>query len=215
MMRRSIVRITGFIILGFYLFSSGVVSGQTLFKINQYDVLYNGNLMPIVTLFTNYQVSEHIGITSYFYVTAYPQNSWGEGLVGVSYTIVKGITIGFLGGYQSNETELWRVSPIIGLYKKPFSFFGAFEFGGKRYRWDAMGFYELRRWKFGGEFIRYYQMYAAGPRVEFSFLKNNILTVFHSSLWDWVYGRYAAMFGIYATFGNMKPASGKIKSQDR
>ncbi|MCX6280521.1 MAG: hypothetical protein NTU51_00990 [Bacteroidetes bacterium] len=213
MMSRHIVKITGFIILGFYLSSSGV-SGQTLFKINQYDVLYNGNLMPIITLYTNYQINEHIGITNYFYVTAYPQNSWGEGLVGVSYTIVKGITIGFLAGYQSNETELWRISPIIGLYKKPFSFFGAFEFGGKRYRWDAMGFYELHSWKFGGEFIRYYQMYAAGPRVEFSFLKNNILTVFHSSLWDWVYGKYAAMFGIYASFGNMKPASGKIKSKD-
>jgi hypothetical protein len=208
------VKFSFLMILGFY-FSCQGVSCQTLYKINQYDVLYKGDLMPIVTLFTNYQVNKHIGITSYFYVTAYPKNSWGEGLAGISYTIVKGVTIGFLGGYQSNETELWRVSPIIGVYRGHFSLFGAFEFGGKRYRWDAMAFYELHAWKFGGEFIRYYQMYAAGPRVEFSFLKNKTITVFHSSLWDWVYGNYAAMFGIYATFGNMKPATENKKSEDQ
>ena len=177
-----------------------ISESQNFFKINQYNIVYKGDLMPVITFLGNYQFNQHISFTSYFYVTAYPKNSWGEGLVGVSYTPVKGITIGFIGGFQSNETEIWRVSPIIFLAKKQFSFMGAFEFGGKRYRWDAMGFYSVKAWKFGAEFIRYYQMYAAGPRIEFSFIKKMPLTIFYSGLWDWSYGNYASMFGIYASF---------------
>lgn len=200
------MRIRKFFILLLLTFGTGWVQteGQTVFKINQYNVIYRGDLMPIVTLFTNFQFNEKLGFTSYFYVTAYPKNSWGEGLAGLTYTPVKGISIGFLGGFQSNETEIWRVSPILMLNKNQFSFFGAFEFGGKRYRWDAMGFYSWKALKFGAEFIRYYQMYAAGPRVEFSFLKKQPITIFYSGLWDWTTGSYASMFGIYTTFGFFK-----------
>lgn len=180
------------------------VSGQTVFKINQYNIIYTGNLMPVVTLFTNYQFSEKLSFTSYFYVNAYKKSSWGEGLFGLTYTPVRGVSLGFMGGFQSNETEIWRVSPIIMLSYKKLSFFGAFEFGGKRYRWDAMGFYSVKSFKFGGEFIRYYQMYSAGPRVEFSFLKKQPITVFYSALWDWTYGNYSSMFGIYTTFGSFR-----------
>ncbi|MCK9203700.1 MAG: hypothetical protein M0P58_04585 [Bacteroidales bacterium] len=181
--------------------------GQALFKINQYNIVSGGDLMPVITLFGNYPLNKYISITSYFYVNAYPKGSWGEGLAGLTVTPVKGISLGFLGGFQSNETELWRVSPIIMLSKKQFSFFGAFEFGGTRYRWDAMGFYSLKTFKFGAEFIRYYQMYAAGPRIEFSFLKKQPITVFYSGLWDWTRGRYDSMFGIYSTFG-FSPGTG-------
>jgi len=160
--------------------------------------------MPVITLFTNYQFNKKLSVTSYFYVNAYSKNSWGEGLFGVTYTPVQGVSVGFLGGLQSNETEIWRISPIIMLNKKQFSFFGSFEFGGKRYRWDAMGFYSVQAFKFGAEFIRYYQMYAAGPRVEFSFIKKQPITIFYSGLWDWTYGRYASMFGIFSTYGAFK-----------
>jgi hypothetical protein len=187
---------------GFLLTSS--VCGQSIFKINQYNIYYNNGLMPIVTLFTNHQFNNKLSVSSYFYVNAYQKNSWGEGLVGITYTPVQGVSIGFLGGLQSNETEIWRVSPIILLNKKQFSFFGSFEFGGKRYRWDDMAFYSVKAFKFGAEFIRYYQMYAAGPRVEFSFIKKQPITIFYSGLWDWTYGRYASMFGIYSTFGAFK-----------
>lgn len=180
------------------------VTGQTVFKINQYNIIYTGNLMPVITLFTNYQFSEKLSFTSYFYVNAYKKSSWGEGLFGLIYTPVRGVSLGFMGGFQSNETEIWRISPIVMLSYKKFSFFGAFEFGGKRYRWDAMGFYSVKSFKFGGEFIRYYQMYSAGPRVEFSFLKKQPITVFYSALWDWSYGNYSSMFGIYTAFGNFR-----------
>jgi hypothetical protein len=182
----------------------GPVGGQSIFKINQYNTYYNNDLMPVITLFTNHQFNEKLSFTSYFYINAYQKNSWGEGLVGVTYTPVKGISVGFLGGFQSNETEIWRISPIIMISKKQFSLSGAFEFGGKRFRWDAMGFYSLKAFKFGAEFIRYYSMYAAGPRVEFSFLKKQPITIFYSGLWDWTYGRFASMFGIYSTFGAFK-----------
>jgi hypothetical protein len=174
---------------------------QTVFRINQYNIVYRGDLMPVVTLFTNYQFNQKLSFTTYFYVNAYPKNSWGEGLFGLTYTPARWLSLGFLGGFQSNETELWRISPIILLNYKKLSFFGAFEFGGKRYRWDAMCFYNVKSFKFGGEFIRYYQMYAAGPRVEFSFLKKQPITIFYSGLWDWSYGNFASMFGIYTTFG--------------
>ncbi len=193
-------------LLLFFSLLSMACSGQTIFKINQYNIIYKGDLMPVITLFTNYQFNQKLSFTSYFYVTAYPKNSWGEGLFGLTYTPVKWLSLGFLGGFQSNETELWRVSPIILMNYKKFSFFGAFEFGGKRYRWDAMGFYSVKSFKFGGEFIRYYKMYAAGPRVEFSFLKKQPITLFYSGLWDWTYGNYASMFGIYTAFGNFRKA---------
>ncbi len=181
-----------------------ITRGQTLFKFNQYNIIYNGGFMPVATIFGNYQISKTFGVASYFYVNAYPKNSWGEGLIGPTVTPVKGITIGFLAGFQSNETELWRISPILLLWKNRWSFNGAFEFGGKRYRWDCMGFYSVKDFKFGAEFIRYYQMYAAGPRVEFSFLKKQPITIFYAALWDWTYGRYASMFGIFTTFGNIR-----------
>lgn len=183
------------------------VKGQAIFKINQYNIIYSGDLMPVITLFTNYPFNKNLSITSYFYVNAYVKNSWGEGLAGLTFTPVKGISLGFLGGFQSNETELWRVSPIILLSKNRFSFFGAFEFGGKRYRWDAMGFYTWKALNLGAEFIRYYQMYAAGPRIEFSFLKKQPITIFYSGLWDWTFGKYASMFGIYSSFGNSPKVS--------
>ncbi len=183
------------------LFIISSVGGQPIFKINQYNTYYNNDLMPVVTLFTNHQFSDKLSVTGYFYINAYPKNSWGEGLAGVSYSPVKGVVIGFLGGFQTNETELWRISPIIMVNKNHFSLSGAFEFGGKRYRWDAMAFYTLKSFKFGGEFIRYYQMYAAGPRIEFTFLKKQPVTIFFTGLWDWTYGRYAPMFGIFSIFG--------------
>ena len=160
--------------------------------------------MPVITLYTNHQFNKKLSITSYFYVNAYSKNSWGEGLFGVTYTPVRGVSVGFLGGLQSNETEIWRVSPIFMLDKKQFSISGLFEFGGKRYRWDVMGFYSVRAFKFGAEFIRYYKMYAAGPRFEFSFIKKQPITIFYSGLWDWTYGRYASILGIFSTFGAFK-----------
>jgi hypothetical protein len=45
-------------------------------------------------------------------------------------------------------------------------------------------------------------MYAAGPRVEFSFIKKQPVTIFYSALWDWKGSKLASMFGIYSTFGN-------------
>lgn len=192
-------KILSLLIPGLFIISS--VGGQSIFKINQYNTYYNNDLMPVVTLFTNHQFSDKLSVTGYFYINAYPKNSWGEGLAGISYSPVKGIIIGFLGGFQTNETEIWRISPIIMVNKNHFSFSGAFEFGGKRYRWDAMAFYALKSFKFGGEFIRYYQMYAAGPRIEFTFLKKQPVTLFFTGLWDWTYGRYAPMFGIFSTFG--------------
>lgn len=192
-------KILSLLIPGLFIISS--VGGQSIFKINQYNTYYNNDLMPVVTLFTNHQFSDKLSVTGYFYINAYPKNSWGEGLAGISYSPVKGIVIGFLGGFQTNETEIWRISPIIMVNKNHFSLSGAFEFGGKRYRWDAMAFYTLKSFKFGGEFIRYYQMYAAGPRIEFTFLNKQPITLFFTGLWDWTYGRYAPMFGIFSTFG--------------
>jgi hypothetical protein len=176
--------------------------GQTVFKINQYNIYYNKTFMPVATLFANYQINEKLSITSYFYVSAVAKTGWGEGLAGVTYTPVKGITVGILGGLQSNEEQVWRISPIVLLNKNRFSFFGAFEFGGERYRWDCMGFYAVKPFKFGAELIRYYQMYAAGPRIEFSFFKKQPITVFYSALWDWQGSKLASMFGIYSTFGS-------------
>jgi hypothetical protein len=175
--------------------------GQTVFKINQYNIIYNGDFMPVATLYTNYSFNSKIGFTSYFYINGYNKNSWGEGLAGPNWTPAKGVSLAFLAGFQSNEESLLRVSPVFFVAKNRFSAFGAFEYGGERHRWDLMAFHSLDQFKIGGELIRFYQMYAAGPRVEYSFLKKQPLTIFYSGLWDWKGEKYASMFGIYTSFG--------------
>jgi hypothetical protein len=190
-----------------------VLSGQTIFKINQYNIYYNRSLMPVATLFTNHQISPRLSVTSYFYINAVAGTGWGEGLAGVTWTPVPGISVGLLGGLQSNEPQPFRFSPIVLLNKNRFSFFGAFEFGGARYRWDCMGFYAAGPFRLGGELIRYYGMYAAGPRAEFTFLKRQPVTLFYSALWDWQGSKLASMFGIYSAFGgNSTRNSQQIKN---
>jgi len=177
------------------------VDGQTIFKINQYNVIYDGDIMPVGTLYTNYAFNSKIGFSSYFYINGYKKNSWGEGLAGPNWTPAKGVSLAFLAGFQSNEKSLLRVSPVFFVARNRFSAFGAFEYGGKRHRWDIMAFHSMDQFKLGGELIRFYQMYAAGPRAEFSFLKKQPVTIFYSGLWDWKGEKYASMFGIYTSFG--------------
>jgi hypothetical protein len=180
------------------------VQGQTIFKVNQYNIIYNGDYMPVFTLYSNYSFNSKVGFATYFYVNGYKKNSWGEGLAGPNWSPLKGVSLAFLAGFQSNEKSLWRISPIFNISKHKFSAFGGFEYGGKRHRWDVMSFYILNKFKIGGELIRFYKMYAAGPRVEYSFLKMQPLTIFYSGLWDWQNKKYASMFGIYTTFGASK-----------
>jgi hypothetical protein len=176
---------------------------QTSFKFNQYNIFYDGALQPIATLFTNQQISEKFGFNSYFYINAYEKNSWGEGLLGFSYAINKFVKIGFLGGFQTNETEIWRIAPIVFMQKNKFSFSGVFEFGGKRYRWDTMAFYHLKKFKLGVEGIKYYKMIALGPRFEYTLYSKYRINFFYSGLFDVTYGKYASMIGIYAIFGTL------------
>lgn len=180
------------------------VQGQTVFKVNEYNILYNGDYMPVFTLYSNYSFNPKLGFAAYFYVNGYKKNSWGEGLAGPVWTPVKGVSLAFLAGFQSNEKSLWRVSPIFFIAKNKFSAFGGFEYGGERHRWDVMSFYTLNKFRLGGELIRFYKMYAAGPRIEFSFLKKQPVTIFYSGLWDWGNEKYASMFGIYTTFMSSK-----------
>jgi hypothetical protein len=182
-----------------------MAGAQAIFKINQYNVLYNKDLMLFFTLFTNYPMSKNFSVAGYFYVNALPKpGSWGEGLAGPMWTPIPGISVGLLGGFQTNEEQLFRFSPLILVNRGRFSLFSSLEFGGLRYRWDCMGFYQFGSFKAGAELIRYFKMYAAGPRVEFSFLKAQPITLFYSALWDWGGKKLASMFGIYSTFGGKK-----------
>jgi hypothetical protein len=177
------------------------VKAQTTFRLNHYNTFYDGQHMPILTLSTTYAFNEKIGFATYFYVNGFKENSWGQGLAGISWRPLDGLTLMLLGGIQTNEDALYRFSPIFFFRNNNFSAFGAFEYGGERHRWDIMAFYLAGDFKFGAELIRFYQMFAAGPRVEFTFLKKQPLTVFYSGLWDWDAEKYASMFGIYTTFG--------------
>lgn len=180
---------------------------QTQFKLNQYNVYYKDALMPIFTLFTSHKVTDKVGVAGYFYVNALRETGWGEGLAGLTYTPVPGITLALLGGLQSNEDQVFRYSPMLLVNRNRFSFFGALEFGGARYRWDAMGFYSFGPLKVGAELIRYYKMYAAGPRAELTFFKKQPVTIFYSALWDWAGSELASMFGIYTAFGATRAPS--------
>lgn len=183
---------------------SGQLQGQTIFKLNEYNIIDDGRVIPVMTLFSAQTFSEKWGMSAYFYLNGAKGSSWGEGLAGPTWMPVKGLSLGFLAGFQSNEDQLWRVSPIINYSSQKFSGFAAFEYGGKRHRWDVMAFYLIRNFKFGGEFIRFYEMYAAGPRIEFSFCKKQPITVFYSQLWDMTHDRPSAMIGIYASFSQKK-----------
>lgn len=190
-----------FILVSFVYLS---VQSQTVFKINQYNIVDDGRFMPVFTLYSGQSFSEHWGISSYFYVNGAKGSSWGEGLAGPTWTPVKGLSFGFLAGIQSNEDQLWRISPIINYSGKKISCFGAFEYGGERHRWDVMAFYLIKDFKIGGELIRFYNMFAAGPRVEYSFFKKQPITVFTTGLWDWTNGKPGLMFGIYSVFSQKK-----------
>lgn len=185
-----------------FLFSASalVLQAQTVFRLNQYNIIYNGSFMPVFTLYGGQSFSEHWGLSTYFYVNGTKGSSWGEGLAGPTYMPFKGLSISFLAGFQTNEDQLFRVSPIVSYSGKKFSGFASFEYGGARHRWDIMAFYLLKQFKAGGELIRFYKMYAAGPRVEFSFFKKQPLTIFYSGLWDWVNGKPVSMFGLYSSF---------------
>ena len=64
------------------------------------------------------------------------------------YTPVPGVSVGVIAGFQSNEAQMFRFSPLILVNNNGFSSFGPFEFGGGRVRWDCMGFYSaLWDWK--------------------------------------------------------------------
>jgi hypothetical protein len=67
-----------------------------------------------------------------------------------------------------------------------------------------MAFYLINDFKIGGELIRFYNMFAAGPRVEYSFFKKQPITVFTTGLWDWTNGKPGLMFGIYSVFSQKK-----------
>lgn len=175
-------------------------TGQTLFKVNQYNIIYNQAWMPVFTLYAGHSFNEQLGFSAYFYVNGAKGSSWGEGLAGPTWTPLKGLSLSLLAGFQSNEDQLFRISPLVTIHRGKFSGFAGFEMGGKRHRWDLMAFYQAKPFKVGAELIRFYQMYAAGPRVEFSFLKNQPITVFYSGLWDWDNQKFASMFGIYTTF---------------
>ena len=116
-----------------------MAGAQAIFKINQYNIIYNKVFMPVGTLFTNYPFGRHISIASYFYVNAWPRaGSWGEGLAGPVWTPVMGISVGLLAGFQSNEDHIFRFSPIALVNRDRFSFLG------QRYVDQAPGRRELR-----------------------------------------------------------------------
>lgn len=173
---------------------------QAVFKVNQYNVIYKGATMPVMTLFTNYDFGNRWSFTNYFYVNCQEKTGWGEGLIGPTYSITKWLNLSLLGGMQSNHKNLFRAGPVITANKYNLSLFSALEFSGDRYRWDIMAFYVWPKIKLGGELIRSYKMYAAGPRFEFTFCKKQPFTAFYSALWDYTYGNYASMFGIYTGF---------------
>lgn len=185
-------------------FLSVAASGQTVFKINQYNILYGSTFMPVFTLYSGHSFNDQWGFSAYFYVNGTKGSSWGEGLAGPSWKPAKGLTLSLLAGFQTNEDQLFRFSPLIIYNNRQFSSFASFEVGGKRHRWDVMAFWLKDSWKVGAELIRFYQLYAAGPRVEFSFLKNQPLTVFLSGLWDWKNSKPAWMFGLYTSFSSLK-----------
>lgn len=180
-------------------------NAQALFRLNQYNILYNDKIMPVFTLYAGQNLSKHWGVSAYFYVNGTKGGSWGEGLAGPVWSPVKGLSLAFLAGFQSNEEQLFRISPIVMASRGKFSGFAAFEYGGKRHRWDVMAFYNTGRWKTGAELIRFYDMYAAGPRVELLCCKKQAITAFLSGMWDWVNGKPVLMFGIYATFAGIAP----------
>ena len=143
-----------------FLFSASalVLQAQTVFRLNQYNIIYNETFMPVFTLYGGQSFSEHWGLSTYFYVNGTKGSSWGEGLAGPTYMPFKGLSISFLAGFQTNEDQLFRVSPIVSYSGKKFSGFASFEYGGERHRWDIMAFYLLKQFKAGGELIRFYKM---------------------------------------------------------
>lgn len=183
---------------------SMVSKSQTIFKLNQYNIVDDGRFIPVFTLYSGQSFNEKWGVSTYFYINGAKESSWGQGLAGATFTPVKGLSLSFLAGFQTNEDQLWRISPLINYAGKRISGFAAFEYGGKRHRWDIMAFYNVKKFKFGAEMIRFYQMYAFGPRIEFSVFNKQPITFFYTGLWDITHRRPSSMFGVFSTFGTKR-----------
>ncbi len=174
---------------------------QTTFKLNHYYTIYNQVYTPVMSLSAQQSLNSRWALTSYFYVNASSKSSWGQGLVGPTFYPVKGLGIGFLGGFQSNEKEIWRISPLVTANYDWFNLFGAFEFGGERQRWDVIALCKTGPFRVGAEMIKYFKMYATGPRVELVLFKKQPVHFFYSAMWDVTNDKYTGMFGLHSTFG--------------
>lgn len=189
------------LLLPFILLTICTLSAQTTFRLNHYYTVYNSIYTPVMSLSTQQSFSPRWALTSYFYVNASAKSSWGQGLVGPTYYPVKGLGLGFLGGFQSNEKEIWRISPVVTANYAWFNFFGAFEFGGARQRWDVIALCKTGPFRIGAEMIKYFKMYATGPRVELVLFKKQPVHLFYTAMWDVTNDKYTSMFGLHSSFG--------------
>ncbi len=95
------------LLLTFCLFTLGVFS-QTTFKVenfNRIDYQSIQNFFPVSNIYTQKKLAEKISVFSFFAVN----KVWGEGLLGINYSPIKKVVIGFGVGMERHE-NIWRTN---------------------------------------------------------------------------------------------------------
>jgi hypothetical protein len=177
----------------------GSSSGQATFLIHQFTLAYKGDLKPRLTIKADYWFNDRISFNSYLYAGP----GWGEGVAGAGYQLKKWIYVGFMIGLQNDKKHPLRIMPNFYLSQGKFSLLGLFGHGFKTEtdRFALQFFYNMKSFKIGAEAIKEFTIYALGPRFDFTCLNRPPLHIWAAPYWDFTYGKFAAMFGIYAIFG--------------
>jgi hypothetical protein len=178
---------------------SGLTFGQATFIIHQFNLTYKGELKPRLTIKADYWFNNRLSFSSYLYAGP----GWGEGVAGIGYQLKKWAYFGFMVGLQNDKQHPWRIMPNFYLSKGKFSLLGLFGHGinTDTDRFALQFFYNLKSFKIGVEGIKEFSIYALGPRFDFTFLNQPPLHIWVAPYWDFTYGKFASMFGIYAIFG--------------
>lgn len=182
------------------LFGISPSSGQTLFMIHEFNLVYRGEFKPRLSIKADHWFNDKLSFNSYLYATP----TWGEGDVGAGYQITDWAFVGFMVGLQNEKDHPFRIMPNFFLKRGKLSLLGLFGhgIGTESDRFALQFFYNFKTAKVGVEGIKEFTIWALGPRFDLTLLPSPNVHVWAAPYYDFTYDKYAAMFGLYAIFGS-------------
>ncbi len=194
------IRRSYYILFLIFILVTGKLTAQTTFMIHEFNLIYRGQFKPRLSLKADHWFTGRLAFNSYFYATP----NWSEGDVGMGYQVTGWAYIGCMIGIQAEGDNLMRIMPNFYLAKGKFSLLGLFGhgIGTETDRFALQFFYNFPSFKVGAEGIKEFTIWALGPRFDYTLTDAPSVHIWAAPYYDFTYDKYAAMFGVYALFGN-------------